>query len=988
MVKKGNTMDKKFIEDAYRKLKGSVYLDKTVPFLRMRIVNYERGEVEKKIEFIYEALHDEEKWKRFKANILETIRVLTFPKKIEVKSDNGVEDEPIVISNISGTDVVIEKYNNFIDMSVEGHIIGILWILTIGYKMDNVLDQNCYGNRLNDNLMFDNQKTTASPNLFKPYFSQYENWRNQGLKMAENIVNNQQKSVIITMLDLTRYYYNIEITKLVFRDMTSKFYDAKNDVLNRLNYCVYDMIRAYSELCGCKNKYMLPIGFLPSSIMSNYYLKIIDVEMKKSERAVYYGRYVDDMMLVTEIENTANFKEKILKSGSQYVCDYMIELLRNSNILKNNKDGEYSLSGFPRLNFQKSKFRFFYIDKDGYDTIIEKIQNDICKNASEFNYIPEAAIEELNTDILKIEREDTVNKLRSINKTAIDKYALSKTVGKNIMMSKFAEDKTIIKFAKSLEQVLNHKEILSNYTLWESILNYYIINDYIEGVGYLSKAICSAIEHMNEEENKCDEYKYLKSFEIEQVGDSLIYYYLACLTRATAISWGQDIKQAIEESIAVVSNIKKYNKYNYLYTLKNINQTRKAYCNSRMVDKNLLPVNIEDCMLAFNPNDLANKGNLFSLRYYLESDLKCIFSKENRKYAPYIQSPFEILYSVLINQIKGSKEQLFSDKECVEILLKKYAENFGKTEGKYIVPYIAADFYGDKNYIVKIKSQKRHKNLKTKIAVANVRMEETDVEDILKGNARDISKRCKEIGKILNEAIRYKADILIFPEAYIPIEYLKILQAKVAKHNMVIIGGIEHIKHGKLIYNLTSTILPIKNQYMSYAIPFFHQKLFFSPHELEMVKKYGCEPAKGNIHTLFNWGNIFFATYCCYELTSISLRHIFQGMADIVFGVEWNKDTYYFGNVMESLSRDIYCYCVQSNMSEYGDSRIIQPTKKDFMNILKITGGINASVLIGEIDIQQLREHQKNSNSDKSVFKPLPAGWDLTKTNMKNENTI
>ena len=111
-------------------------------------------------------------------------------------------------------------------------------------------------------------------------------------------------------------------------------------------------------------------------------------------------------------------------------------------------------------------------------------------------------------------------------------------------------------------------------------------------------------------------------------------------------------------------------------------------------------------------------------------------------------------------------------------------------------------------------------------------MEETDVEDILKGNARDISKRCKEIGKILNEAIRYKADILIFPEAYIPIEYLKILQAKVAKHNMVIIGGIEHIKHGKLIYNLTSAILPIKNRYMSYAIPFFHQKLFFSPHEL------------------------------------------------------------------------------------------------------------------------------------------------------------
>ena len=86
---------------------------------------------------------------------------------------------------------------------------------------------------------------------------------------------------------------------------------------------------------------------------------------------------------------------------------------------------------------------------------------------------------------------------------------------------------------------------------------------------------------------------------------------------------------------------------------------------------------------------------------------------------------------------------------------------------------------------------------------------------------------------------------------------------------------------------------------------------------------------------------------------------------------------------MESLSRDIYCYCVQSNMSEYGDSRIIQPTKKDFMNILKVKGGINASVLIGEIDIKELRKHQKNNASDNSVYKPLPAGWDLAKINLK-----
>lgn len=230
----GTNMDKQFIEEAYRKLKGSVYLDKTVPFLRMRIVEFERGDIDKKIENIYAALNDEIKWKAFKKNILETINVLTFPKEIKTKSDNVIEDEPIVISNISGTDVTIEKYNNFIDMCVEGHIIGILWILTIGYGMDKELDKNCYGNRLNEKLIFNDQTTTASPNLFKPYFNQYESWRNQGLKKADDVVNNNSnndednnKSVILTMLDLSRYYYNIEITEKIFEKMTNTFYDNK-----------------------------------------------------------------------------------------------------------------------------------------------------------------------------------------------------------------------------------------------------------------------------------------------------------------------------------------------------------------------------------------------------------------------------------------------------------------------------------------------------------------------------------------------------------------------------------------------------------------------------------------------------------------------------------------------------------------------------------------------------------------------------------------
>lgn len=100
LITKGVVMDKKLIEDAYRKLKGSVYLDKTLPFLRMRIAEYEENEIDKKLSALYLAIQDENRWKNLQSQILSSIDVLTFPKKIRNKNEiNDTElNGAIVIS--------------------------------------------------------------------------------------------------------------------------------------------------------------------------------------------------------------------------------------------------------------------------------------------------------------------------------------------------------------------------------------------------------------------------------------------------------------------------------------------------------------------------------------------------------------------------------------------------------------------------------------------------------------------------------------------------------------------------------------------------------------------------------------------------------------------------------------------------------------------------------------------------------------------------
>ena len=96
-MEKSDNVDKKnllrLIKISYKKLKAHVYYDKTMTVLRDKIVQFEREPisrdenpndvVENKLNMIADNLMDDEKWIKFKSEILSTISVLAYPKKIK-----------------------------------------------------------------------------------------------------------------------------------------------------------------------------------------------------------------------------------------------------------------------------------------------------------------------------------------------------------------------------------------------------------------------------------------------------------------------------------------------------------------------------------------------------------------------------------------------------------------------------------------------------------------------------------------------------------------------------------------------------------------------------------------------------------------------------------------------------------------------------------------------------------------------------------------
>lgn len=201
------------------------------------------------------------------------------------------------------------------------------------------------------------------------------------------------------------------------------------------------------------------------------------------------------------------------------------------------------------------------------------------------------------------------------------------------------------------------------------------------------------------------------------------------------------------------------------------------------------------------------------------------------------------------------------------------------------------------------------------------------------------------------------------------------------KHEIGVVCGLEYkVDNTRSAHNQVLAALPYKNDDGKVAcVPIRRLKRYYSPEEeFVLVNESFVVPPSGGLYQLFRWKGASFAIYNCYELASIEDRGIFKGMVDFIVATEFNKDTTYFSNIIESASRDLHCYFVQVNDSQFGDTRVVSPSKTEKMNPLRIKGGENHTFLTIELDLKSLREHQRKGyglQKNSKSFKPTPPGF-------------
>ncbi|SDJ11178.1 RNA-directed DNA polymerase [Chryseobacterium jejuense] len=529
------------IKLAYNKLKTYVYYDNTELFLREKLVEFETDTVksnfnlnwevsklytadktidifdiftqnEKSIEENLESkftkllneLNDFNPNSEYFKQLFNSINVNYFPKKIH----DSKQDENFVTNKKQSNLYELEKITAFINIPIELHIISIIWINEFGFKFDTELLKECKGNR----LILNKEKTDVIKNssLFKPYFTQYQKWRDESIIVAQNLLNNEKNALFIN-LDIKDYFHSCRVS-------LDRYFNIDNENFNCINYILRKIHVIYSNLIAKKHKFpydfspelesksLIPIGLLSSYVIANHYLNDFDKIITNKFKPAYYGRYVDDILIVLSEPNIEDYPNGIYEKYSFDFDEYKTKVLAEINWDTNQtvfelsrvdkyllqtlyplfkiipgQDGKniVKIDQYDNLVCQSQKTSMYYFDYKESDLVIDKLKQELDFKSSEFKDLPDdnEDLGDFDKNAYYLNYTDSDGKVRTLkdykeNRYGLTVYLTNKILGA-IKHKKSVSDDEIKKFLK----LFNGQNIIEFYRLWEKIFTYLLVNN-------------------------------------------------------------------------------------------------------------------------------------------------------------------------------------------------------------------------------------------------------------------------------------------------------------------------------------------------------------------------------------------------------------------------------------------------------------------------------------------------------------------------------
>ncbi len=966
---------KEDLYNAYRKLKHYYFLDSSALDLRYKIAEWESN-LDDNLAHLLDDIHSYINTGLFFKN-KKRIKSYIFPKGF---SENKPKNS--LFTNTTKSAEIRSPFY-FVDAPIEYHILAVLWCIKIGLDVENEHPNInvCFGNRLK---LTEGRVSPTNKTLFEPFFINYNKWRNQAITLAIESLN-KGKNVVLLNLDISSFYDNVRINA---NDICGSSINENHE----FHYLTKLLMRFHAKYEKFRNankndnsndaSYRLPIGLLSSGILANWYLKEFDQKILDT-RPIHYGRYVDDLLIVFEVPDVTVFQ----KDGVT-IQQNLIKLLPDVFFIENSK---LIIKSRNELTINLDKSTLFALDHKHPKTLLTLLKQDIEKNSSGFKFLPDE--EAINSEFENstgslLYREADSGRIRDVHGLIPAKFKITQYLAKHIFFSHNLGHAPSPYTGGQMVSFFIGTRAVENYAQWERVLTYLFVNEFYDEFKQIVLNICKSIDETCSaiEKNK----ECINISDIECIQEALQMHLRHCLILCQSLdprAWKNRISKEIKNPILD-------------YTiLRNSGMVRHKYMPNPILATTKYSL-MDECSRSLIERDTLRTITADYLNY--ESKLK-----EN--YPTYIHL-HDLALKQFWEKIQCCDDDLYElySPQKFDSIVNEF-EEWNRFEAKKFItqtkqPQTTASGPVDISKIILSEdSSIVTTNEQLCVALANIKIEENDLEDSLSFNKKSKLDR-KPFDHLFNQITHYNSqknqtrniDLIVFPELSMPYEYLYGLCKHVKKSGVGVVTGLTYIVlPNRKVLNIEAVILPVVVNGFTEALPILRIKNYYAPHEKEMIESRSsasgkplivAEPENGHYYHLIQWRGFLFTVFNCFELTNIEHRSLFRGKIDCLIATEFNPDVSYFSNIVESASRDLHCFVIQSNNAKYGDSRICAPYRREQKDIIQIKGGKNPTILVEDISIAELRDFQSTGFAKQKInlkIKSTPAGFDRSISNSR-----
>lgn len=861
------------------------------------------------------------------------------------------------------------SFRQIITPTVNYLVVSALWIIKVGHKFDATIKRDLsYAHALR------RQGNTGpiaeeAHNLFEPYIYGYRNWRSKGLEAMRNSLI-CGKSIVAVTMDVERFYHCASPNFLIKRDFHERLGVDLSDEEEAFNRSFVSSLNTWYNStpdAASRPEGALPIGLSASRVISNVLLAEFDRDIYKSTKAIYYGRYADDIFLVVE-------RPPGLRTGEQFV-KWLRDQMKGRLVLQHASEGSGLRLHLPyakdsQIVFSSKKQKIFYLDGGHGLDLVDQIVEKIKLQSSEYRDLPE---------LPDTEGQMAAQALLASQDATLEADALRKAEAVSIRRLGFSMLLSDVEaYARDLEPTewkqIRYKfyDLVFRYVLTPTgVFDYFV---YIVRVFGLMVA-CGDIKKATDLLNKFDHVSNVLgstttagTYDRAKYREVRRHYFRGFAQETLAASGGTGITEELRRLIGRIQRKR---------STPSLMSVRSATLGLLKADLARRPYH--DYWFRENRQERKQPRipNNFSVRRVLAMTKKYRGRIEGGLNAPYWPAIAFATRPVPLWSLCLSAPALMAEPGGLEKLL--WATRGSKVNARYKdFQFISGDDDGRQTVFVP-----DHTESSRLIGVPSYLTTDAQWNAAFSGHADKSLARYVGIRRLINRMLRESPYLryIAFPECSIRYEWAVPIAQKLGLRGVSFIAGLENRGKGKNYTNDAFVALSSNFFGRRGAICFVQNKLALANREQNSCEKAGkiFRPGCGvKDRPVYIHGGLCISVLVCSDLTTIANRAYLQGAIDALFVLEWNRDLTTFEFLVESASHDLHASIVQINNREYGDSRIRMPFHESYRrDVVQVKGGAEDFYVVSSVDFASLREFQRFPDASKE-FKPLPIGYKMS----------